>query len=153
VIAAFNNLFALRQSFTYTTGRHAFRFGAEVRLNRDTTYFGTSPNGEYDFGGGTAYSRVEMASQSGAHVIHVGDPLPDTLSSLLSGSPFAYTRAIARPTSPTASTLGQQLSIAIKALGGFKIRGRFRSFRIELRIALRVLHADYGTRATHIEHT
>jgi hypothetical protein len=97
VIAAFNNLFTLRQSFAYTTARHAFRFGGEVRLNRDTTYFGTSPNGEYDFGGGTAYSRVEIASQSGAHIIHVGDPLPDTLSSLLSGSPFAYTRAIAPP--------------------------------------------------------
>ena len=51
VIAAFNNLFALRQSFLYDRA-HAFRFGAEVRLNRDTTYFGTSPNGEYDFGGG-----------------------------------------------------------------------------------------------------
>jgi Carboxypeptidase regulatory-like domain len=97
VIAAFNNLFALRQSFTYTTGQHAFRFGTEVRLNRDSTFFGTSPNGEYDFGGGTAYSRVEMASQSGAHTIHVGDPLPDTLSSFLSGSPFAYTRALAPP--------------------------------------------------------
>ena len=97
VIAAFNNLFTLRQSFAYTTARHAFRFGGEARLNRDTTYFGTSPNGEYDFGGGTAYSRVEIASQSGAHIIHVGDPLPDTLSSLLSGSPFAYTRAIAPP--------------------------------------------------------
>jgi hypothetical protein len=97
VIGAFNNLFTLRQSFAYTTAHHAFRFGGEARLNRDTTYFGTSPNGEYDFGGGTAYSRVEIASQSGAHIIHVGDPLPDTLSSLLSGSPFAYTRAIAPP--------------------------------------------------------
>lgn len=97
VIAAFNNLFALRQSFSYATARHAFRFGAEVRLNRDTTYFGTSPNGEYDFGGGRAYSTVEMVSASGAHVIHIGDPLPDTLSSFLSGSPFAYTRAIAPP--------------------------------------------------------
>ena len=95
VIAAFNNLFALRQSFAYTTGRHAFRFGGEVRLNRDSTFFGTSPNGEYDFGGGTAYSRVAITSQSGAHVIRVGDPLPDTLSSFLSGSPFAYTRALA----------------------------------------------------------
>ena len=97
VISAFNNLFALRQSFAYTTGRHSIRFGGEVRLNRDTTYFGTSPNGEYDFGGGTAYSRIQMVSQSGAHVIHVGDPLPDTLSSFLSGSPFAYTRALAPP--------------------------------------------------------
>ena len=97
VIAAFNNLFALRQSFSYTRAHHSMRFGAEVRLNRDTTYFGTSPNGEYDFGGGTAYSKVEMSTASGAHVIHVGDPLPDTLSSFLSGSPFAYTRAIAPP--------------------------------------------------------
>lgn len=97
VIAAFTNLFALKQNFAYATARHNFRFGAEVRLNRDTTYFGTSPNGEYDFGGGVAYSRVEMATQSGAHVIHPGDPLPDTLSSFLSGSPFAYTRAIAPP--------------------------------------------------------
>jgi hypothetical protein len=97
VISAFNNLFALRQSFAYTTGRHSIRFGGEVRLNRDTTYFGTSPNGEYDFGGGTAYSRIQMVSQSGAHVIDVGDPLPDTLSSFLSGSPFAYTRALAPP--------------------------------------------------------
>ncbi len=95
VIAAFNNLFMLRESVAYTVARHAFRFGGEVRLNRDSTFFGTSPNGEYDFGGGTAYSRVEMVSQSGAHTIHPGDPLPDTLSSFLSGSPFAYTRAIA----------------------------------------------------------
>ena len=125
VIAAFNNLFALRQSFSYTTGRHTFRFGAEVRLNRDTTYFGTSPNGEYDFGGGTAYSRVDMASASGAHVIHAGDPLPDTLSSFLSGSPFAYTRAIAPPTSPMENTSALRPSIAIRVPDGFRMHGRF----------------------------
>lgn len=106
VIAAFNNLFALRESVAYTTARHAWRFGGEVRLNRDTTYFGTSPNGEYDFGGGTAYSRVEIRSQSGAHVIHAGDPLPDTLSSFLSGSPFAYTRALAPPYFSNGSHIG-----------------------------------------------
>ena len=31
------------------------------------------------------------------HDIHPGDPLPDTLSAFLSGSPFAYTVAIAPP--------------------------------------------------------
>src|SRR5581483_24992 len=67
------------------------------RLNRDTTYFGTSPNGEYDFGGGVAYSPVEITSASGQHNIHVGDPLPDTLSSLLTGSPFSYSVAVASP--------------------------------------------------------
>ncbi len=95
VTAAFNNLFSLRQSITYTTARHAWKGGGELRLNRDTSYFGQSPNGEYDFGGGTAYANQELRSSSGAHVIHAGDALPDTLSSFLLGSPFVYTAAVA----------------------------------------------------------
>ena len=95
VTRAFGNLFQARENVSITTGAHAFKAGAEVRLNRDTTYFGISPNGEYDFGGGTSYSPSEIRSQSGTHDIHVGDPLPDTLSALLTGSPFAYTRAVA----------------------------------------------------------
>jgi hypothetical protein len=71
--------------------------GAEVRLNHDTTYFGISPDGEYDFGGGTAYSPVNISSQSGKHNIAIGDPLPDTLSGLLSGSPFFYTVVVSPP--------------------------------------------------------
>ena len=71
--------------------------GFEARINRDTTYFGISPNGEYDFGGGTAYSNEAIPSQSGMHNINPGDPFPDTLSSFLAGSPFAYTVAIAPP--------------------------------------------------------
>ena len=35
--------------------------------------------------------------QSGTHNISPGDPLPDTLSGFLSGSPFVYTVAIAPP--------------------------------------------------------
>ncbi len=81
----------------YTTGRHAFKAGFEARINRDTTYFGTSPNGEYDFGGGTAYATEAIPSASGTHNISVDDPLPDTLSAFLSGCPFAYTVAIAPP--------------------------------------------------------
>ena len=95
VMSAFSNLFALRQAVTYTTDRQVFKAGGEVRLNRDTTYFGISPNGEYDFGGGTAYAPVNIPSASGTHNIQAGDPLPDTLSSLLIGSPFAYTVAVA----------------------------------------------------------
>ncbi len=95
VTRAFGNLFQARENVSVTTSAHAFKAGAEVRLNRDSTYFGTSPNGEYDFGGGTAYSPSEIRSQSGMHSIHIGDPLPDTLSALLTGSPFAYTRAVA----------------------------------------------------------
>ncbi len=95
VTRAFGNLFQARENVSFTTSAHAFKAGAEVRLNRDSTYFGTSPNGEYDFGGGTAYSPSEIKSQSGTHDVHTGDPLPDTLSALLTGSPFAYTRAVA----------------------------------------------------------
>ncbi len=95
VMQAYGNLFQGRQTVLYTTGRHAIRAGFEARINRDTTYFGISPDGEYDFGGGTAYATEAINSASGLHNINVGDPLPDTLSGFLSGSPFAYTVALA----------------------------------------------------------
>ncbi len=97
VISIYGNLFQLRQNVSFTTASHAFKAGAEMRLNRDTTYFGISPDGEYDFGAGTAYSRVNIPSQSGLHNIRAGEALPDTLSSLLTGSPFVYTVAVAPP--------------------------------------------------------
>ncbi|HUH64389.1 MAG TPA: TonB-dependent receptor [Terracidiphilus sp.] len=97
VMQSYGNLFQGRQLATYTVGNHTFKAGVEARLNRDTTYFGISPNGEYDFGGGVAYATEFIPSRSGQHDIHPGDPLPDTLSSFLSGSPFLYTIAIAPP--------------------------------------------------------
>lgn len=97
VMQAYGNLFQFQGNAQYTTTRHALKFGAEWRANRDTTYWGGSPNGQYVFGGGTAYSSVYIPSQSGKHDIKPGDPLPDTLSSFLSGSPFAYSRAVAPP--------------------------------------------------------
>ena len=97
VMSAFGNLFVARQNFSLIHGKHTWKAGGEIRLNRDTTYYGASPNGEYGFGGGTAYSLVDIPSQSGKHNIHAGDPLPDTLTSLLTGSPFAYTAAVAPP--------------------------------------------------------
>jgi hypothetical protein len=95
VMQAYGNLFQGRENVAYVTTRHAFRFGAEFRGNRDTTYFGISPNGEYDFGGGAAYATEAIPSQSGTHNIQPGDPLPDTLSGFLSGSSFVYTVALA----------------------------------------------------------
>jgi Carboxypeptidase regulatory-like domain len=106
VMSAFGNLFQGQLNFTWTTGRHALRWGAEARLNRDTTYFGISPNGEYDFGGGTVYSPVFIPSASGQHNVHVGDPLPDTLSSLLIGYPYGYTIAVAPPYSSDGAHIG-----------------------------------------------
>jgi hypothetical protein len=95
VMQAYGNLFQGRQTVSFTAGNHAIKAGFEARINRDTTYFGTSPDGEYDFGGGAAYANEAIPSQSGMHNILPGDPLPDSLSSFLSGSPFAYTVAIA----------------------------------------------------------
>jgi len=97
VTQAYGNLFQARQNIAYATGRHAIKAGVEVRANRDSTYYGISPNGEYDFGGGIAYASEFISSVSGMHDIHPGDPLPDTMSSFLSGSPFAYTISIAPP--------------------------------------------------------
>jgi len=97
VMSAFGNLFQGQQNFTWTKARHAIKAGVEARLNRDTTYFGTSPNGEYDFGGGTVYSPVFIPSQSGTHNVNPGDPLPNTLASLLTGYPYSYTVAVAPP--------------------------------------------------------
>ena len=99
VAQAYGNLFQGRQNIVFTTPRHVFKAGAEVRLNRDSSYWGMSPNGEYDFGGGAAYyaGTQIITSASGAHNLNYGDKLPDTLSSFLSGSPFAYTVSIAPP--------------------------------------------------------
>jgi hypothetical protein len=97
VMQAYGNLFQGREDVSYTTGRHAWKAGVDIRLNRDTTYFGISPNGAYGFGGGTAYATEDIPSASGKHDIHVGDPLPDTVSGFLSGSAFSYSVAIASP--------------------------------------------------------
>ena len=106
VMSADGNLFQGQLNFAWTSGRHAVKWGAEARLNRDTTYFGISPNGEYDFGGGTVYSPVFIPSASGQHNVQVGDPLPDTLSSLLIGYPYGYTVAVAPPYTSDSAHIG-----------------------------------------------
>jgi hypothetical protein len=108
VMQAYGNLFQGRQNVVFTTPRHTFKAGGEVRLNRDTTYWGMSPNGEYDFGGGASYyaGQQTIPSASGTHDMNYGDKLPDTLSSFLTGSPFAYTVAIAPPGLSSGSHIG-----------------------------------------------
>jgi Carboxypeptidase regulatory-like domain/TonB dependent receptor len=97
VMQAYGNLFHGHETVTWLKGTHALKAGFEARLNRDTTYFGISPNGEYDFGGGSAYSAYQgtIFSDSGTHDVGYGDLLPDTLSGFLTGSAAAYTVAIA----------------------------------------------------------
>ncbi len=95
VQAWFGNLMQFRQNFIWTRKKHTFKAGAEARLNRDTSLFGIDPNGLYQFGGGAAYSPVEILSASGKHDIPVGGLLPDALTGLLTASAFTYTTAVA----------------------------------------------------------
>jgi hypothetical protein len=136
VMQAYGNLFHGSENVAYVKGAHAFKLGIEVRMNRDTTYFGISPNGEYDFGGGTAYAREAIPSQSGMHNINVGDPLPDTLSSFLSGSAFVYTVALA----PSFISGGQHIGPA--AISRNNISGYFQdTWKLTPTFTL-----DYGVR-------
>lgn len=95
VMGAYGNLFQIRQSFQWMRGRHTFKAGGEVRGNRDTTVFAISPNGAYQFGGGTAYAAAPIRSASGTHDIAVGDALPDALTGLLEASAFAFNTSVA----------------------------------------------------------
>jgi hypothetical protein len=100
------NLFQARQIVTYTRNKHTFKAGFEVRANRDTAAFGFYPNGLYTFGGGTSYAPAAIRSASGAHDINPGDALPDTLSSVLTASPFSYQLSASLPIFPQGQKLG-----------------------------------------------
>jgi Carboxypeptidase regulatory-like domain/TonB dependent receptor len=90
IFGSYSNLYQLQQSFAWIHGAHSFKWGTEIRANRDSTIFGVNPNGLYEFGGGTAYSPMQIKSASGTHDIQVGDPLPDALTGLLTGTPYSY---------------------------------------------------------------
>ncbi|HZT70960.1 MAG TPA: carboxypeptidase-like regulatory domain-containing protein [Terriglobia bacterium] len=90
VTGSFGNLFQFKHDMADAHGNHTFKWGVEMRFNRDSTIWGVNPNGVYTFGGGTAYSPVEITSASGLHNIQPGDPLPDTLTALLTATPFLY---------------------------------------------------------------
>jgi hypothetical protein len=91
IYGSFGNVYQFKHDMSYVHGSHTFKWGAEVRLNKDATIFGTNPNGLYTFGGGTAYSQVAITSASGQHNIAPGDPLPDALTGLLTATPYSYT--------------------------------------------------------------
>jgi hypothetical protein len=106
ITGVYGNVFQARQNLSYLRGSHAFKIGFEVRANRDTSVFGLSPNGEYTFGGGNAYSPVDILSHSGLHNIHPGDPLPDALSGFLTATPFSYDISIAPRQFPQGDHIG-----------------------------------------------
>ncbi|HET6169185.1 MAG TPA: TonB-dependent receptor, partial [Terracidiphilus sp.] len=90
----------------------------------------------YDFGGGTAYATEAIASQSGTHNIAVGDPLPDTFSGFVSGSPFAYTVAIA----PSQVSGGEHIGPAAISRNDFNMYAQD-TWKVTPRFTL-----DYGLR-------
>jgi hypothetical protein len=100
IFGSFGNLYQMKEDLSLTRGAHTFKWGVEIRLNKDATIFGTNPNGLYAFGGGTAYSPVFIPSASGQHDVPPGDPLPDALSGFLTATPFSYTITAAANVTP-----------------------------------------------------
>jgi hypothetical protein len=90
IFGSYGNLYQLKHDMTYTHGAHSFKWGVELRSNRDATIFGTNPNGIYTFGGGPAYSPALIPSASGLHDILPGQPLPDSLTGLLTATAYSY---------------------------------------------------------------
>jgi len=96
IFGSYSNLYQLKHDMTGIRGGHTFKWGVEIRVNRDSTIFGTAPNGAYSFGGGTAYYSPDdpdappIISASGTHNINPGDPLPDSLTGLLTATPYSY---------------------------------------------------------------
>jgi hypothetical protein len=106
VTSMFGNVYQLRQNFSWVHGSHTLQAGLEFRFNRDSSYWGLGPNGDYTFSGGTVRSPVEIRSESGLHDIHVGDPLPDALSGLLTATPFSLNIAVAPPEFAQGQSMG-----------------------------------------------
>jgi hypothetical protein len=100
IFGSYGNVYQFKQDMAYSRGSHSFKWGVELRFNRDATIFGVNPNGSYTFGGGTAYSTVLIPSASGLHDIHPGDPLPDSLTGLLTATPYSYTITAAASLTP-----------------------------------------------------
>ncbi|HXX13314.1 MAG TPA: TonB-dependent receptor [Candidatus Eremiobacteraceae bacterium] len=100
ILGSYGNLYQGKFDMAWTRGTHTVKWGAELRLNKDATIFGTNPNGVYTFGGGTAYSTVQILSASGLHNIEPGNPLPDALTGLLTATPYSYSVTAAASVTP-----------------------------------------------------
>ena len=101
ITGSYSNLYQFKFNMTDIRGAHTMKWGAEIRVNRDSTIFGLTPNGAYSFGGGTAYSPVTIQSASGTHNIAIGDPLPDSLTGLLTATPYSYNIILPAEFTPT----------------------------------------------------
>src|SRR5260221_13248361 len=77
---------------SHTHRGQSLKWCVDVRWNRDTSVFGTNPNGGFSFGVGLAYSPVFIASTSRQNDILPGQPFPhsDSLLGLLTATPYLY---------------------------------------------------------------
>jgi len=101
IFGSYGNVFQFKHDMSYVHRGHVFKWGVDIRWNRDTSVFGTNPSGIYSFGGGTAFSPVFIPSASGTHNILPGDPLPDSLLGLLTATPYEYTISAPYRLTPT----------------------------------------------------
>ncbi len=101
ITGSYSNLYQIKANASYVHGKHSYKWGYESRANKDATIFGINTNGLYSFGGGRAYAPVAISSASGTHNIDVGDPLPDSLTGLLTATPYAYSVTGAASVTPT----------------------------------------------------
>jgi len=92
IFGSYGNLYQFKQDFGWIHRSHSFKWGTEIRVNRDSTIFGVNTNGLYEFGGGKAYvpPGVTITSASGTHNFGPGDALPDSLSGFLTATPYSY---------------------------------------------------------------
>ena len=100
IFGSYSNLYQVKQDIAWVHHSHSFKWGTEIRVNRDSTIFGTNPNGLYEFGGGLAYSPVKITSASGTHDVEIGEPLPDALTGLLTATPYSYNTIAAASLTP-----------------------------------------------------
>ncbi|MGA8234336.1 MAG: carboxypeptidase-like regulatory domain-containing protein [Candidatus Acidiferrales bacterium] len=100
ILGSYGNLFQFRHDMINSHAAHTLKWGVEIRGNVDSTVYGTNPDGVYTFGGGTAYSPVFIPSVSGLHDILPGAPLPDSLTGLLTATPYSYTVSVAASFTP-----------------------------------------------------
>jgi hypothetical protein len=128
IFGSFGNLYQMKHAVSYLRGAHSFKWGVEIRLNKDATIFGTNPNGLYAFGGGTAYSPVFIPSASGLHDILPGEPLPDTLTGVLTATPFEYTITAAASVTPQGDKFDEasvrREAYSLYFLDGWKVNSR-----------------------------
>src|SRR6185437_6463827 len=107
IYGSYGNLIQFKHDMLAIHGTHSFKFGAEIRVNRDSTIFGIAPNGTYTFGSGAAYSPVFIPSASGNHDVQPGDQLPDSLFGLLTATPYSYSIYAVAPFTPTGGRLNE----------------------------------------------